>query len=161
MLIRRLEEGDREQWEQLFAGYAAFYQVQQDAEMRSRVWGWIMNGRPAQVDTQTQTQASALQEAIVAVDEASGRLLGLAHFRQVPRPLTATMTGYIDDLFVAEAARGSGAAQALIAAVREQGEKRGWSVIRWLTSETNYRARSVYDRVAERRPVVVYQMSLV
>lgn len=45
----------------------------------------------------------------------------------------------MDDLFVAPGARGTGAVDVLIEAVRAVGAGRGWSVIRWITAENNYR----------------------
>ena len=55
-------------------------------------------------------------------------------------------------------ARGLGAAEALIEAVRAEAKKRGWSVVRWITAEDNYRARAVYDRLAERTKWVTYDL---
>ena len=92
----------RQDWEKLYAGYAAFYQVVQTPEMRATVWGWILD-------------PSHEVEGLIAVDP-SGRAVGLAHFRPFARPLAASVGGFLDDLFVAPQARGSGAAQALIEA---------------------------------------------
>ena len=144
--VRPLAAGDRAAWERLYMGYAAFYKVEQTAEMRSRVWGWLMDG-------------SHGVAGLVAAG-ADGALLGLAHIRPFARPLSATVGGYLDDLFVDPAARGSGAADALFAAIRAEGQARGWSVIRWITAEDNYRARSLYDRLAERTKWVTYDMKV-
>ena len=61
------------------------------------------------------------------------------------RPLSASTGGFLDDLFVDPTARGSGAADALIAALADEGRKQGWTVIRWITAEDNYRARALYE----------------
>jgi ribosomal protein S18 acetylase RimI-like enzyme len=74
--------------------------------------------------------------------------------------LSASTGGFLDDLFVDPHLRGSGAADALIAALRDIGAARGWTVIRWITAEDNYRARGVYDRVAMRTPWVTYDIKL-
>ena len=145
MIIRKPTAADRATWEILYAGYAAFYKVTQTSEMRAKVWGWIHD--PAQ-----QT------EGLVA--EADGRLIGIAHFRPYARPLSASIGGFLDDLFVGPDARGSGAAQALIGAVCDVGRARGWTVVRWITAEDNYRARAVYDRVAERTKWVTYDVKI-
>lgn len=145
MIIRKPTEADRAAWEILYAGYAAFYKVAQTTEMRATVWGWIQD--PAQ-----QT------EGLVA--ETGSQLIGLAHFRPYARPLSASTGGFLDDLFVDPAARGSGAAKALIDAVCDVGQVRGWTVIRWITAEDNYRARGLYDRVAERTKWVTYDMKV-
>lgn len=145
MLIRPPAASDRPEWERLYAGYAAFYKVSQTPEMRATVWAWLQ-------DPAHQTRG------LVAEDQ--GRLIGLAHFRPFARPLSASTGGFLDDLFVDPAARGSGAADALIAAIAEEGRKQGWTVIRWITAEDNYRARALYDRVAEKTKWATYDIKL-
>jgi GNAT superfamily N-acetyltransferase len=145
MIIRRPTDADRPAWEELYAGYAAFYKVSQTPAMRATVWGWIHS-------------ADHSTDAFVA--EAEGRLLGLAHYRPFARPLSASTGGFLDDLFVNPAARGSGAAEALIAAIAEEGRKRGWTVVRWITAEDNYRARVLYDRLAEKTRWTTYDIKL-
>ncbi len=142
--IGRPEARHRADWERLYAGYAEFYRVAQTAEMRHRVWGWI-NDPGHEV------------EAFVAED-ASGRAVGLAHFRAFARPLSASTGGFLDDLFVDPALRGGRVADALIAALAEEARRRGWSVIRWITADDNYRARGVYDRVATRTMWITYDL---
>lgn len=146
MRIVRPEQGHREAWDRLYAAYAEFYDVHQSPTMRDRVWSWIH-------DPTHELQA------FVALD-GTGQVIGLAHFRAFARPLSATMAGFLDDLFVEPAARGSGAAPALITAVAEEGGRRGWSMIRWITAEDNYRARAVYDRLADRTAWVIYDLKL-
>ena len=136
----------RAAWEELYAGYAAFYRVEQTAAMRATVWGWLFD--PAhEVD------------GLVALGP-SGAVVGIAHYRPFARPLAASVGGFLDDLFVAPEARGSGAAQALIDGVAERGRERGWTVIRWITAEDNYRGRAVYDRVAEKTRWLTYEIKL-
>lgn len=144
--IRAVAPGDRAAWDKLYIGYAAFYRVDQSAAMRDTVWGWLMD-------------AGHGTEGLVACGT-DGSVIGLAHFRPFARPLSASTGGFLDDLFVDPGVRGSGAADALIAALREIGTARGWTVIRWITAEDNYRARGVYDRVAVRTPWVTYDIKL-
>lgn len=145
MDIRKPREADFTAWSALYAGYAAFYGVAQTDQMRAQVWSWLQ-------DSGHEVQG--------LVAEQDGHLLGLAHFRPFARPLSATTGGFLDDLFVDPAARGSGAAAALIAVVRAEGQARGWSVIRWITADDNYRARALYDRVADRTKWVTYDIRL-
>jgi GNAT superfamily N-acetyltransferase len=56
--------------------------------------------------------------------------------------------------------RGKRVADALIAAIAEEGRRKGWSVIRWITAEDNHRARAVYDRVAKLTPWRTYDIPL-
>lgn len=145
MRIRRPVLADREAWGRLYTGYAAFYGVEQSEDMRERVWRWMND--PAHES-----------EALVA--EAEGRLVGLAHFRPFARPLSASVGGFLDDLFVTPEARGSGAAQALIDAIAAEGRARGWSVIRWITAADNARARALYDKSAVATNWVTYDLKI-
>lgn len=144
--IRTVAEGDRAEWEKLYQGYAEFYKTEQSAEMRARVWSWLF-------DPDHEV------EGFVA-ENSDGELVGLAHYRSFARPLAAATGGFLDDLFVDPQARGSGAAAALIEAVKAEGTKRGWSLIRWITAEDNYRARGLYDRVAGQTRWVTYDIKL-
>lgn len=144
--VLRPEARHRAEWDALYSGYAAFYRVEQTGAMRDRVWGWIQD--PAhEVD------------ALVA-EGADGRLVGLAHFRPYPRPLFAATGGFLDDLFVDPAARGQRVAAALIGAVADEGRRRGWGVLRWITAETNAAGRAAYDRVATLTGWKTYDIAL-
>ena len=143
MDIRRLTDTDRAAWERLYAAYAEFYRVSQTPAMRATVWGWIGSGQIS---------------AFVAVQD--GALIGFAHFRRYLRPLSTSTGGFLDDLFVDPSARGSGAAAALIEAVKVHAVAQGWSVLRWITAEDNLRARTLYDRVATKTPWVTYDIKL-
>lgn len=140
------EARHREDWERLYAGYAAFYKVEQTPEMRATVWNWIHD--PAHE-----------VKAVVAEDEA-GRAIGLAHYRPFARPLRALYGGFLDDLFVDPTHRGGRVADALIEHLAAIGREKGWNVIRWITADDNYRGRGVYDRVATRTWWITYDKAL-
>ncbi len=142
--IRPVARTDRTGWDCLYQGYAEFYRVSQTAAMRDTVWGWLHD-------------PTALQEGLVA-EASDGHLIGLAHYRPFARPLSATTGGFLDDLFVAPKARGSGIAEALLAALKVIAIQRGWSVVRWITAEDNVRARALYDRVASKTQWVTYDI---
>jgi GNAT superfamily N-acetyltransferase len=98
-------------------------------------------------------------KALIAED-ATGRAIGLAHYRPFARPLAASTGGFLDDLFVSPDSRGLRVGEALIEALAEEGRRRGWSVIRWITADDNYRARTSYDRMAVRTMWVTYDRKL-
>jgi|SRR6185437_784368 GNAT superfamily N-acetyltransferase len=137
---------DYAQWRQLYEGYATFYRVAMNDDIARRVWGWLLD--PGHV-----------LEALVARSASRG-VVGLAHFRAMPRPLSGSVAGFLDDLFVAPELRGQRVADRLIAAMGEIGRQRGWTLIRWLTGDDNFRARGVYDRLAKRTMWITYQMDL-
>ena len=137
---------DKPDWRRLYDGYAAFYKVPMNDAIADRVWGWIND--PAHN-----------LEALVARTPA-GRVVGLAHFRAMPRPLTGSTVGFLDDLFVDPELRGGRVADQLITALAGLARQRGWTLIRWLTADDNYRAHGVYDRLAKRTMWITYQMDL-
>ena len=96
----------------------------------------------------------------LAAEAPDGRAVGLAHFRAFARPSRAATGGFLDDLFVDPAFRGGRVADALIEHLSEIGRERGWSVVRWITADDNYRARGVYDRLAQRTMWVTYDLKL-
>ncbi len=142
--VRPLTANDRQRWRVLYAAYAAFYRVEQTDEQAERTWGWLLD--PAHES-----------EGLVVVD-ATGRVAGLAHVRPFARPLSATVGSFLDDLHVDETARGTGAVDALLQALQELAAERGWSVVRWITADDNYRVRGKYDQVAVRTAWITYDM---
>lgn len=142
LVVEPLAPGHKAEWLRLYAGYADFYHAPLGPEGAEVVWGWLMN-------------PDHVFEGLVARD--GDALVGLIHFRAMPSPLRAAEAGFIDDLFVDPARRGSGAAEALFEAVYAVGRQRGWPLIRWITSDDNYRARAVYDRVARKTNWTLYE----
>jgi GNAT superfamily N-acetyltransferase len=65
--------------------------------------------------------------------------------------LSAARLGVMNDLFVAEAARGCGAADALIEACVQACREHGATQLTWQTATDNHRAQAVYDRVGGER----------
>ena len=144
LTVDPVRAADRPRWRELFAGYAAFYRVGLTDADHDRVWSWIQD--PARGT-----------RCLVVRDAPDGPPFGLAHYRAYDSPLRGT-TGFLDDLFVDPARRGGGAADALLAALARTAAEEGWDAVRWNTAEDNYRARSVYDRHAEKTVFLTYRM---
>ena len=67
----------------------------------------------------------------------------------------------LEDLFVAERARGRGHADALIEATAEVARRHGAPAVTWLTAPDNRRAQAVYDRAGGRAaPFLEYELEL-
>jgi GNAT superfamily N-acetyltransferase len=143
--IRPVAATDRPDWNLLYQAYAKFYNVPQTDAMRDTLWSWLMD------------EATAVHGLVA---EHNGGLVGLAHFRPFKRPLSASTGGFLDDLFVTPEARGLKLADALIASVQDYGRANGWTVIRWITAEDNYRARGVYDRLAKKTAWATYDLTV-
>lgn len=140
-----LAERHRADWQHLYAGYAEFYRVAQTPAMRDTVWGWIHD--------------PAHEVNAVVAEDAAGHAIGLAHYRSFARPLSASTGCFLDDLFVDPAQRGQRVADALLEHLRAMAREKGWSTVRWITADDNYRGRGVYDRVGKRTWWVTYDMA--
>ena len=92
---------------------------------------------------------------------ADGAALGFATVFWTWSTTRAARIGVMNDLFVAPAARGSGAADQLIHACAEECRKHGAAELTWQTATDNARAQRVYDRVgAQRSQWVDYSLSV-
>ena len=144
--VTPLNSADRDEWQRLYHGYAEYYQMPMTDDILETVWQWIFD--PAQPFF-----------ALIATDE-SGQGIGLMHFREMVSPLRGAKIGFLDDLFVLPALRGSGVVEQLYEGLRAQARQQGWPFMRWMTAETNYRGRAVYDRIAEKTAWLTYQMKV-
>jgi len=133
-------------WKRMFQGYNEFYQVSYTEEKANTLWGWLMDPKH-------------VCEALIAVN-AADTVVGLAHFRAMPRPLHAAVAGFLDDLYVCPQHRQHKLGQKLIDKVADIGRERGWQVVRWLTADNNYRARGLYDQCATRTGWLTYEIKL-
>lgn len=142
--VGRLEAADRAVWEELFAGYHAFY------------------GRPSwpQRDYDDTWRRIVSDERIHAVGaRLDGRLVGIAHFLAHPSTSSADVC-YLQDLFTVPEARGRGVARALIAEVERWARARECARVYWHTQAGNETARRLYDQVAENRGFIQYLIQL-
>src|SRR3954452_18895115 len=87
---------------------------------------------------------------LIARDE-DGKAVGFATVYWTWQTLNASRLGVMNDLFVAEGARGGGHADALIAECAERCRQRGAAELAWQTAKTNERAQAVYGRVGAER----------
>jgi len=141
--VGKLAAADRPAWEALFRGYIAFYQRVEPDQMYARAW------REFQDDTRLHA-FGARQD---------GTLVGIAHFFVHPSTSGPDVC-YLQDLFTSEGARGRGVARALIAAVAEWAQTQGRCRVYWNTHEANTTARRLYDKVADNRGFLSYQIEL-
>jgi GNAT superfamily N-acetyltransferase len=141
--ISKLEPSDRGVWEALFRAYIDFYQQVEPPEMYDRAW------REFQTDTRMHALGARLD----------GRLVGFTHFLVHPHTSGPDVC-YLEDLFTTPDARGKGVARALIAAVTDWAQARGCRRVYWHTQASNNTARHLYDRVAENRGFIRYQIDL-
>ncbi len=107
------------------------------------MWRWLISPEPK-------------IEGIAAFVD--GRLAGFAHFREFPRTLDGDEAGYLDDLWVAPALRGSCVVELLFARLAAIARERRWSHVRWVTSAGNAHARRLYRKIAREMDFVTYRL---
>ena len=137
---------DREDWEDLYYGYAEFYKVPMNREILDRVWSWIF-------DSKNNFYAFIAKSG-------DGNAHGIMHYREMASPLRGTFVGFLDDLYVKPKSRGQGVVDALFRALIESAKRKGWPFVRWITAENNYRARRAYDKIAEKTQWLTYQLTV-
>jgi len=94
------------------------------------------------------------------VAEAGGGLIGLAHTILHRNTAMIAPVCYMQDLFVAQEARGHGVGRALIEAVYARARAAGLPRVYWQTHETNATAQALYDKVAERSGFIQYRKAM-
>ena len=141
MIVRAVRPSDAKQWATIFEQYRQFDRLPPDPAVVAAVWDWLMND-------------SFNLEARVA--EEGTTIVGMALFRRFPRPATATMGIYLDDLYVASSSRGRGYAQQLITAIADIATDEDATVVRWICANDNPAAQRLYDRIADRSGWITY-----
>lgn len=142
--IRALHRSEYEAWLDVYRFYADHYQVELSDHGIATTWGWLMDDQHP-------------LNGIVA--ETQDKLIGLAHYRAMPSPLRGANLGFLDDLVVRPEERGGNAARLLLQELKSIGRQERWVSIRWITREDNYRARSLYDKVATKTNWATYEMA--
>ncbi|MBM3606247.1 MAG: GNAT family N-acetyltransferase [Alphaproteobacteria bacterium] len=108
-------------------------------------------------DTFSRLTDPAVPAQTALVAERDGRLVGLVHAIFHPHNWRIEEVCYLQDLYVAPEARGTGAGRALIEAVYAAADANGTPLVYWLTQDFNMPARQLYDRVAKLTPFIRYQ----
>jgi GNAT superfamily N-acetyltransferase len=148
VVIAPLKPEDRPAWEELARGYKAFYRTPTADEQYEAVW------------RQLRDESSGFYALGAYLDgEPAGALVGITHYLFHPQ-LWYGEACYLQDLFVAETARGKGAARALIERVAAIARSRGATRLYWTTQEDNARARLLYDKVARFNGFIRYDYPL-
>ena len=142
-MIREIKLTDKEQWENLYEGYAKFYKVEMNKTILKTVWNWIHDKN---------------HEVEGIVYEINNKIVGLAHYRKMPRPLRGQEIGFLDDLYVDPDYRRKGIGEKFLNYLKELSKSRRWNLIRWLTHDDNIKAKSLYDRVAEKTNWDLYEL---
>ena len=144
--VRPLQDGDRDRWLTLWAGYLAFYRAEVPEHVTESTFQRLRDG------------AEAMLGLVATAPD--GDLVGLAHL--VFHPSTWTTDGYcyLEDLYVDRSARGGNASRVLFDAVFAAARTRGSARVYWHTQQFNGSARSLYDTVGRLTSMVEYEVPL-
>jgi GNAT superfamily N-acetyltransferase len=145
IVIRPVGKDERAAWEPLWNGYLAFYKTALARDVSDLTW----------------TRFHDPDETMFALGGyVDGNLAGFAHYLFHRSTWAPHRYCYLEDLFVAEAARGQGLGRALIEAVYERARKASANRVYWLTQSSNTQARALYDGVADNLGFIQYRKVL-
>jgi GNAT superfamily N-acetyltransferase len=144
--VRSVTAGDEQRWRAMFAALVATGPEPCAEDAPDFVWENVkIPNHPMQ-----------LLMAVDHSDDPIGFLLYVTHpYSWSSRPL-----GYLLDLYVEPANRGHGVGRALIKRLSEIGKEAGWLRIYWMTQADNDKAHALYGKVAQRSPLVRYDLIL-
>jgi GNAT superfamily N-acetyltransferase len=144
IVVASMEPEDRASWEVLARGYKAFYRTPTPDEQYEQTWRSL------------QDAGSGFHGLGAYLD---GTLVGITHYLIHPLFWYGDAC-FLQDLFVAETARGHGAARALIEQVAQTARMSSATRLYWTTQEGNHRARLLYDKVARFNGFIRYDYPL-
>lgn len=146
MQVRKLLKQDYENWLSLWKGYQDFYKVSLTSELSKLTFDRLIDES---------------EEMGCFVLETDKKLIGLVHYIFHRSTWTEGNYCYLQDLFVQTDNRAKGCGKSLIEAVYAEAYKKNCSRVYWLTQETNYQARILYDQVAINTGFIQYRKNLV
>ena len=142
-MIRNIQIKDKDEWRELYQGYANFYKVKISKITLDTVWNWLLDQN---------------HELSGLVYEINNKLVAIAHYRRMPSPLRGKDIGFLDDLYVHPDFRGRKIGEEIINKLNHISQEKGWGLIRWITRNDNHNAKSLYDRVAKKSTWDVYEL---
>lgn len=144
--ITPLIQADEQDWSRLWGAYQRFYAVELTEAIHASTWSRLLD------------PAVPIHGAIARND--NGEAIGLVHHIRHATCWSSADSCYLQDLYVDEGSRGTGAGRALIAHVVDAAAEYGADYVHWLTHETNTRAMRLYDGVATRSGFVQYRIAI-
>ncbi|MFD1344378.1 GNAT family N-acetyltransferase [Litorisediminicola beolgyonensis] len=143
--VRPLRPEDKPEWAGLWHDYLAFYGSTVSDEVYDSTFDRLLGDDP--------------RDFSAFVAEQDGHLIGLTHYLFHRHAWRLEDVCYLQDLFAAPSARGTGVGRALIEAVYAAADRHGAGSVYWLTQDDNHTARTLYDRIGRLTPFIKYQRS--
>lgn len=140
--VRPLRPEDRDDWARLWTSYLAFYKATVPEAVRDSTFARLLGDDP--------------QDPSCVIAEAGGRPVGLVHYLFHRHCWRIENVCYLQDLYAAPEARGTGVGRALIEAVYAAADANGTPAVYWLTQDFNAEARRLYDRIGQATSFIRY-----
>lgn len=139
VIVRALEAADQQVWRSLWQGFQTHFGGAVPPEVTGKTWDTLLDSvEPL--------------NGLVAIK--AGRPCGIVHFSFTPFAWTASPVCFLQDLYVDESARGSGAGRALVQGVYEAAQARGAANVFWLADAADERLLQFYRGIAVETPFV-------
>ncbi len=145
LIIRAIEEKDKDQWLKIWAGYLEFYKSTISSEQTELSWKRLVNNE---------------QKMFGFVAESEEGVIGFTHCLFRPSTWTETDYCYLEDLFVDPNIRGKGVGRALMEKVIELAKEKNSKRVYWTTQEFNKTARVLYDSITPVSEFVQYRLPI-
>ena len=147
--LRPVKKEDFHAWQLLWLSYNALYGRHGETALSPEI---------------TQTTWSRFFDSYepvhALVAENTGQILGFTHFLYHRSTIQIGPTCYLQDLFIAESARGQGVARKLIEEVYAHANAAGSARVYWQTNHNNTSAMKLYDKIAQKSEFVLYRKML-
>jgi len=143
--VRDLTAADEGAWRRLWDGYCAFYQTEVPDEVTDATWAATLAADQPLIGRAACADGGAVIGFSLSVLHASTWQL---------KP-----SAYLEDLFVDQSHRGSGAGRALLDDLVALAKARDWGRLYWHTKADNVTARRLYDRYGAADDFVRYRLT--
>lgn len=144
-VIRDIAATDHPAWLALWDEYCHFYRVRIPPEVTAATWQRLM-------------AIDGPLHGLVA--ERDGQVIGFTFYLFHASSWSLHGDCYLEDLYVAEASRGGGAARELITEVYARADRQQAGRVYWQTQQYNAPARALYDTLANVTSNVQYERRL-
>lgn len=143
--VRKIELQDQAAWWTLWKGYCDFYRTDLSPAVTEATWKRIVEPRSAFVGRIAELDCDIVGFSLSVIHECSWTIAPVC---------------YLEDLYVAPAARGRGVGLALVEDIVGLARRNSWARVYWHTEADNASARRLYDRFCQADGFVRYRLGL-
>jgi len=145
LTIRPLTPDDKDDWASLWHAYLEFYETSVEQKVYDTTFARLC-------DPEREEQCG-----LIAIRD--GVAVGIVHYIYHAHNWKLEPVCYLQDLYAAPEARGTGVGRKLIEAVYDAADAAGAPTVYWMTQDFNRTARLLYDRIGVLTPFIKYNRS--